>query len=499
MAERRGRAWAGLLAAALLVGCSDEGGDVAATTTTVASSTTELSTSTSNTESVETLESAVALDAVEVEPLEGRGAGVAQSTVEESLDPSYAETELLISGTAGSYAGPATGPAELASSDIPYATRVLVRAPADPDEFSGRVVVEPFNTSGGLDAAPVWGYLGSMLVEQGDAWVGVSERWVSMTSLQEFDPDRYAAISIESNGLAWDVLGQVGALVKEGGERSPVGDVPADVVYMAGYSQNGIDTATFASSFGQEFRMADGSPIYDGYLPLAHSGSLTPLDSGAVGIPAFENVPFGASDVPVIDVESESDVLGFVHPVYRNPGHAVVRRDDSDDPGDLYRLYEIPGGSHVKAVGDCDHDGTTFPLEYFVRAAYQLLIDWAEKGEVPPTADRIAMETIDTASVAARDEHGNALGGVRSPFLDAPIASYQGGDTGGVICGLAGVETLLGPEVIDALYEGIGDYLDQFDAALATSIDDGFLLAEDEPALVAYAQDRAQSAFEATG
>ncbi len=504
------KGWAGALAAVLLIsGCSDDAddssseratttvADEAATTTTStddggADPTTTVPNETTTTAAAPILLSELDLSAATLESLDGAGAGTAHLS-DAGLDPSYVETEQLLAGVANTYSGPATGPAEVATEDNAYATRLLVRMPADPADFSGRVVVEPFNTSGGPDADPVWGYLGDMFVAQGDAWIGVSNRFTSQTNLQEFDPERYAGVSIPSNGEAWDMLSQIGGLLREGGERSPLGDtgIAAHHVYMAGYSQNGIDTATYASTFGELARMSDGSAIYAGYLPLAHSGSISPLDSGQAGLPAFEIVPFGTTDVPVIDVESETDVLGFSDPAYTSASHAAVRRDDSDEPGDLYRLYEIPGASHAPTIPGCDHDGTTFPLQFFLRAAYRHLIDWAESGIVPPRADRMSLTSIDTVAVAERDEHGNALGGVRSPFLDVPVSTYQGNDTGSVICNLAGVEIPLEPALLDELYDGLDDYLAQFATELDVVFDDGFLLAEDEASILAYAEERA--------
>ena len=55
-----------------------------------------------------------------------------------------------------------------------YRTRVLVRAPADPAKFSGTVVVEWLNVSGGTDADPDWVSLEEEIVRAGDIWVGVS-------------------------------------------------------------------------------------------------------------------------------------------------------------------------------------------------------------------------------------------------------------------------------------------------------------------------------------
>src|SRR5215475_8709967 len=91
----------------------------------------------------------------------------------------YTEDEFLLSGEAQSYridgdrspdgrwqpepAGPAG-----------FTTRILVRRPADDTEFSGTVVVEWLNVSGGLDVPPVWMMTHTHLIRRRHAWIGVS-------------------------------------------------------------------------------------------------------------------------------------------------------------------------------------------------------------------------------------------------------------------------------------------------------------------------------------
>ncbi len=103
----------------------------------------------------------------------------------------------------------------------------------------------------------------------------------------------------------------------------------------------------------------------------------------------------------------------------------------------------------------------------------------------------MSLTSIDTVAVAERDQYGNALGGVRSPFLDVPVSTYQGNDTGSVICNLAGVEIPLDDTILDELYDGFDDYVTRFSTELDEVIADGFLLAGDEAAIVAYAEERA--------
>ena len=126
-------------------------------------------------------------------------------------------------GEASTYEGGlGTGPVEVTQTNVPYSTRVLVRYPKDASKFSGRVVVEPFNTSnGGKDLDAVWSMLAPLLQQRGDAWVGVTERTSAGEALKQADATRYADINVPSNDVAWDVLAQVGAAVKRGRRAEP--------------------------------------------------------------------------------------------------------------------------------------------------------------------------------------------------------------------------------------------------------------------------------------
>ncbi len=49
---------------------------------------------------------------------------------------------------------------------------------------------------------------------------------------------------------------------------------------------------------------------------------------------------------------------------------------------------------------------------------------WVKKGIAPPKADRLEISNFGTPDAAlVLDEYGNAKGGIRSPFVDAPTAT----------------------------------------------------------------------------
>ncbi len=125
----------------------------------------------------------------------------------------YTEHEYVAAGTATSYTS-----SERTSDgrwtftpdgEAPYRTRVLVRMPADPDDFSGTVVLEWLNVSGGADANPEWAGIHEEVIRQGHAWVGVSAQMIGVMGgpvltrtnspgsenaglgLRAIDPERY--------------------------------------------------------------------------------------------------------------------------------------------------------------------------------------------------------------------------------------------------------------------------------------------------------------------
>ena len=81
------------------------------------------------------------------------------------------EQEFVAAGTATSYRSsePLTADGRWtfeADSTADYRTRVLVRRPADAADFSGTVVVEWLNVSGGVDANPDWASLEEEIVRR---------------------------------------------------------------------------------------------------------------------------------------------------------------------------------------------------------------------------------------------------------------------------------------------------------------------------------------------
>jgi hypothetical protein len=110
----------------------------------------------------------------------------------------YVEEEFFIQGTANRYN--TTMP--LATGSIigsgPYKTRIVVRRPASPDDFNGKVLMEWQNIRFGWDVDAFWLQSHDYFIRHGYAWVGVSAQRAGIshrgdrTQGLEPNPVRYA-------------------------------------------------------------------------------------------------------------------------------------------------------------------------------------------------------------------------------------------------------------------------------------------------------------------
>ena len=148
---------------------------------------------------------------------------------------------------------------------------------------------------------------------------------------------------------------------------------------------------------------------------------------------------------------------------------------------------DIPDSSADLSCGDIN-DG---PLHFVVKAAFHHLNRWVVEGVAPPTAEPLG---VDAEGQPITDEHGNAIGGVRTPDVDVPIATLSGlskSEASGcdaMVCGLLGSTTPFTPEKLSALYPTHEDYVGKVTASARQAREAGFILAPEEQSMVAEAQ-----------
>jgi hypothetical protein len=421
----------------------------------------------------------------------------------------YVEEEFFLRGRANVYDYDAAGDVVVRRSGAPYANRIIVRRPADRRDFNGTVVVELMNMTNRWDLDRMWLTSHDQYMRDGTAYVGVTSAPTTVDALRKFDPRRYATLSwadpapsdqrcsgtalnsttTTEGGLIWDIFTQTGAALKAHNRANPLRGLDVRKVYATGYSQSGAYLIRYLNAIHPRER------VYDGFLLGAAAGGPRPLGKCSAPIPAADprNV-LRATSQPVIRVQTETDF-------YSDGGYS--RRPDSDSPDDRYRLYEIPGSAHAYSYTasfapspedlakagftynyyNCTDPGlsTDFPAHYLFNAAQAQLDRWARRGTAPPRADRIQ---VDANGRTVTDQYGNALGGVRTPWLDVPVATYYPTSTPASTCGLQGHRVPFDTGRLKTLYPDHGAYVRPFIAETERLVAGGWLTRLDADAII---------------
>ncbi len=444
----------------------------------------------------------------------------------------YVEQEYLLKGTANVYSGTTDGPLTVNASG-PYETRILIRRPADPAQFSGRVIVELINPTSNYDVDIMWAADHDYFMSRHDIYVGISIKPVVLASMKTFNPKRYAGLSMANpdpssscpqgstateTGLAWDMISQLGALLKSTSAANPLADEHVEDIYLTGYSQSGGYMVTYINDVVPHFALSSGRPIYDGYLIGAGYGftELAPINQCAApavpGTPASPETPgveqfvlHPPQGAPVIDLQTLSDSYAFFGWAGEEP--------NSNTASDRYMLYQVAGSSHIwtyqvaftpgpaelTAAGYPANDwqdyclGTNlnpFPLQYFVDGAFDNLDRWVTSGAPPPSAPHLEAAGAGTpAATIIDDQYGNALGGLRNPYVDVPIGTYYGTTPGTGTCMLLwGHWTTFNQSQLQQLYPTHADYVTKVKNDVARLVAKRFLTNADAAAVIQQAQ-----------
>jgi alpha/beta hydrolase family protein len=252
---------------------------------------------------------------------------------------------------------------------------------------------------------------------------------------------------------------------------------------------------------------------YDGFLVHSRFASAAPLD----GISIFDESQMGAADavafrpdlrVPLVTIITETDLFGPVP-----HGYYFARQPHNE----WLRVWEIPGAAHADnyTIQVAPIDSGSAPLDdivaayaptnmlmgqqlshcinfapqhhYVVQAALAALNAWVATGEPAPTAAPIAVrETGQPQPIL--DSNGLARDGVRTPWVDVPIARTSGiGATGAseldpasIMSAIFGSGESFDDATLHRLYPGGAvEYLERFTAALDAAIQSGFILPAD--------------------
>lgn len=394
-----------------------------------------------------------------------------------------------------------------------FTTRVVVVRPKDAKHFNGTAVVEWLNVSSLQDAAPDWIWPHREYLRGGYVWVGVSaqrlgihapsgEAHISLqipsNALKLKNPQRYAELNHPGDAFSYDIYTQSARLVRSGAltqELKPTRTI------AAGQSQSAGRMAAYANGVHHHARVFDGFLIHSrgggrALDMVAESGSPYSSFSSPLQIRADLKVP-------VMQLITETDIASFY----------LSRQPDSE----FLRTWEVAGTAHADtyALSPANRidDGRTPPViwghamaatdsiaglkaeypinanpahKYAAIAAVRHLDRWIAGRGRPPRGALLEIRPptgggfLDSSHLAV-DSHGIALGGIRNPWVDVPVARFAGlGNRGSPFARLAGVTELFPKTRIATMYPGgKADYLAKFKVALDAVVSAGFMLADD--------------------
>jgi hypothetical protein len=415
-------------------------------------------------------------------------------------DQGYEKAEYFISGTAYSY----TNVNELTSSGewqvqeaeaADYTTRIIVFRPIEPTNANKTVVVEWLNVSAGADLGNDWMLSHTELMRSGYTWVGVSAQARGVSALKTANETRYAPLDHPGDSFSYSMYSQVTQLLRSQGDGGPLGSLSAEIFLAVGESQSATRILTYVNA------LAPIDKMFDGYLVHSRYYSSAPLSQ----TPQTEILPPEIVlvredfEVPVLMFQTESDVVALRSYQSRQP--------DSD----YFRLWETAGTAHadyyitittntdlgtdpqVAAVFEsavfCDKPINMGPQHWLTNAAFAALNRWAISGELPAEADRLTLEGSPVR--LARDEYGIALGGIRTSYVNAPMATLSGegnsSESFGFCNRLFGTTKLFDAQTLAALYGDNSTYISKVNASTDEAVSLGFLLLKDAALIKAYA------------
>jgi hypothetical protein len=357
----------------------------------------------------------------------------------------YEATEYFVSGTA---------------AGEPYTTRLVIRKPAAAGRYSGIVVAEAMHPIG---AAHAFEYNSVYLMSSGHAAAEIAT--AGTNNFTAANAERYKDIKV-TNAQSNEILAQVGALVRSG--SGPMAGQPVRKMVLWGTSaSSGILTRYLPAH--AVWRTPEMQRIYDGFMPTSNGAQINPVD------------------VPIIQVPTQHEFE-----------RVATSQQDGDEPGKQFRVYEFVGLSHLDARNnprfkdaDCMNPRSRFPGEAYMSVALNHLIQWVDKGTVPPYADRALMDlnVRNDGSLMILDEAGNARGGIRNPYVDVPTMKYTMRNPGAAaaapqgpgmnpaqLCELSAWVTPVPAEKLKTKYGTKANYVKQFEAKLVEAEKAGWSL-----------------------
>lgn len=447
----------------------------------------------------------------------------------------YEEKEYYMEGTANVYQTLDDGSIGIKNKDVPYINRFIVRAPKNVQNFSGNVVVEIINPTSFMEIDRMWILAWKEFVRKGDIYVGITSKPNTLPKLLEFNKERYCKLSwanptpekpfpftkedLEKSGtlidqdiqvetgLFWDMLTDLGILLRSQRIDNPLLKYKPDVITATGWSQSGGYLIRYINDF--VYRQNPSIDVYDGFLAAGPPRYfVVPLNQYECMNPGnIENstIRYVKNPTIVLQTESENGHLGTCN----------IKRKEGDDSDFLCRQYDITGASHDTVYSYVDYYqndpdliriqhlpeyvgknavANNYPSQFLIAAAFRNLFHWIRTGVAPAKCDLIEM---DCYGENKKDSLRISKGGLRTCLLDYPTGAYY--NTSDIEKGanpifpdsekelLFGHEEPYPKEMLTAMYGNLEHYKELVTEHTKEQISKGFIVKEDMEDLINFA------------
>ena len=405
----------------------------------------------------------------------------------------YVEQEFILSGNANTYdkAGKwlrdGMWDVTVSKADMPYATRMIVRRPEKQENFNGMVVVEWLNNTAFMDVDVIWAQSHDELLREGYAWIGLSAQYLGVSALRSWDKERYGELSIANDGLSYDIFSQAALAVRNQSDLL-LGGLTVTGIIGAGESQSAIRLTTYVNAFQDS-----ANEVYDAILIYSRFHLAAPLKAGITALTPSRAYIRPDNRLKILQLQTEQDIFMFLF--------RLARQDDTE----FLRTWEVAGASHYDNYGvsfllpqyqrdfpalgeislNCRNSLNLVPQRYVVNAALSHMSNWITTDQAPPQSTQIEYRNWKVV----RDEHGNALGGIRLPEVEVPIATHNYANSGSFTegnwlinsfaCPFLGNTVPFSDEKLQGLYSSHDEYVSQFTDTAMELVEAGFLLPAD--------------------
>jgi hypothetical protein len=395
----------------------------------------------------------------------------------------YVVQEYFFEGTARAYGSTA--------SPAPYRTRMIVWTPADRQRYNGTTVVEWAEVSVGIELAPEINFQSDMFISEGYAFALVSTQEEGVASLKSNDAERYGPLIHPGDAYSFDVFSQALQAIRHPRGLAPLGGLRTDILIAAGFQ--------VMDRFGPDALNSASPALLNGYIHNGADADARLADAFLVDTGAALDRSFRYR-VPTLHHLSEDWVT--VAPVPDSANHVTWEAAGAPHADRYAIAHSSPPSStaplRTRQEEEAFHDSldnygqdldpgaavcapqpgasSVFPRRFGVKAATAALREWLRSGipasPSPPIERNVAFTRPEPKF--RRDADGNAIGGLRSPVMDVPVAVYNG-----ETCGIFGTTSPLLLTRLAELYPTHERYVRQLAAAVDDAVTRRQLLCQD--------------------